>query len=193
MFWGSLVSRKAIADSSIIYDLFCILVYSTCKPFQHNPNFLLPFLSSLLGMTLSSIRSFTLGLDGPADAAFTGGEVVSGQVVLELRRDTRVHSMKVQGRGVATAHWLENRGMNSVYNDYTSKITYFRKRQHLIRGQWWKLQTGSVTWAFYLSDWLGRVNYLIRVLLANNPIAILLSDVCHDVTFRWYKFLRFAY
>uniref|UniRef100_A0A4W6EX63 Arrestin-like N-terminal domain-containing protein n=1 Tax=Lates calcarifer TaxID=8187 RepID=A0A4W6EX63_LATCA len=85
-------------------------------------------------MTLSSIKSFTLELDGPADAAFTGGEVVSGQVVLDLRRDTRVHSMKVQGRGVATAHWLENRGMNSVYNDYTSKITYFRKRQHLIRG-----------------------------------------------------------
>ncbi|KAG8003139.1 hypothetical protein GBF38_007509 [Nibea albiflora] len=88
------------------------------------------------GMTLSSIKSFMLELDGPADAAFTGGEVVSGQVVLDLRRDTRVHSMKVQGRGVATAHWLENRGMNSVYNDYTSKITYFRKRQHLIRGQW---------------------------------------------------------
>ncbi|KAI3368614.1 hypothetical protein L3Q82_025618, partial [Scortum barcoo] len=98
------------------------------------------------GMTLSSIRSFTLELDGPADAAFTGGEVVSGQVVLELRRDTRVHSMKVQGRGVATAHWLENRGMNSVYNDYTSKITYFRKRQHLIRGQWRKLQVVLFSW-----------------------------------------------
>lgn len=89
-------------------------------------------------MTLNTIKTFKLELDGPADAAFTGGEVVSGQVVLELRRDTRVHSMKVQGRGVATAHWLENRGMNSVYNDYTSKITYFRKRQHLIRGQWRK-------------------------------------------------------
>ena len=86
-------------------------------------------------MTLSTVKSFKLELDGPADAAFTGGEVVSGQVVLELRRDTRVHSMKVQGRGVATAHWLENRGMNSVYNDYTSKTTYFRKRQHLIRGE----------------------------------------------------------
>lgn len=86
-------------------------------------------------MTLSAIKSFRLELDGPGDAAFTGGEVVSGQVVLELRRETRVYSMKAQGRGVAMAHWLENRGMNSVYNDYTSKITYFRKRQHLIRGE----------------------------------------------------------
>lgn len=84
---------------------------------------------------LNSIKYFQLELDGPADAAFTGGEVVSGQVVLELRRDTRVESLKVQGRGVAAAHWLENRGINSVYNDFTSKITYFRKRQHLIRGQ----------------------------------------------------------
>lgn len=87
-------------------------------------------------MTLSSIKSFTLELDGGGDTAFSGGELVTGKVVLDLCRDTRVHSMKVQGRGVATAHWLENRGMNSVYNDYTSKITYFRKRQHLIQGQW---------------------------------------------------------
>ncbi|XP_068175704.1 arrestin domain-containing protein 3-like [Antennarius striatus] len=86
-------------------------------------------------MALSSVKSFTLELDGPPDAAFSGGEVVSGQVVLELRRDTRMYCMKVQGRGVATAHWLENKGMNSVYNDYTSKVTYFRKRQHLIRVQ----------------------------------------------------------
>ncbi|XP_040040229.1 arrestin domain-containing protein 2 isoform X3 [Gasterosteus aculeatus] len=84
-------------------------------------------------MALNSIKSFRLELDGPADAAFTGGEAVSGLVVLELSRDTRVQSMKVQGRGAATAQWLENHGMNSVYNDYTSKITYFRKRQHMIR------------------------------------------------------------
>uniref|UniRef100_A0A672G6U7 Arrestin-like N-terminal domain-containing protein n=1 Tax=Salarias fasciatus TaxID=181472 RepID=A0A672G6U7_SALFA len=83
---------------------------------------------------MGSIKSFTLELDGAGHAVFTEGEVVSGLVVLELRRDTRVQSMKVQGRGVATAHWLENRGMNAVHNDYTSKVIYLRKRQHLIRG-----------------------------------------------------------
>ncbi|KAM9796122.1 arrestin domain-containing protein 2 isoform X1 [Syngnathus typhle] len=87
-----------------------------------------------MSLKLNPIKSFKLELDSEGDAAFTGGEVVSGQVVLELHRDTKVHAMKVQGRGVATAHWLENRGMNSVYNDYTSRFTYFRKRQHLIRG-----------------------------------------------------------
>uniref|UniRef100_A0A8C6SJ36 Arrestin domain containing 2 n=1 Tax=Neogobius melanostomus TaxID=47308 RepID=A0A8C6SJ36_9GOBI len=85
-------------------------------------------------MSLSSIKSFRVDLDGPVDAAFTRGELVSGRVLLEVRRETRVLSIKVQGRGVATAHWLENRGMNSVYNDYTSRISYFRRRQHLIRG-----------------------------------------------------------
>ncbi|XP_028301452.1 arrestin domain-containing protein 2 isoform X2 [Gouania willdenowi] len=84
-------------------------------------------------MLLGAVKSFTLELYGAHDAAFTRGEVVAGQVVLELRRDIRVYSMKVQGRGVAEAHWLENRTMNSVHNDYTSKKTYFKRRQHLIR------------------------------------------------------------
>ncbi|CAL8394307.1 unnamed protein product [Boreogadus saida] len=87
-------------------------------------------------MALSVVRSFTLELDRPSDAVYTSGEVVSGQVVLVLNKASKVRSMKVVGRGVAMAHWLENWtvGMNAVYNDYTSKITYFRKRQHLIRG-----------------------------------------------------------
>ena len=88
-------------------------------------------------MAFSAVRSFILELVGPSDAVYTSGEVVSGKVVLVLHRASKVRSMKVLGRGVAMAHWLENRtvGMNAVYNDYTSKITYFRKRQHLIRGQ----------------------------------------------------------
>ncbi|XP_066551433.1 arrestin domain-containing protein 3-like [Amia ocellicauda] len=87
-------------------------------------------------MQFKSIKSFTLELEGPADAVYTSGELLSGQVVLELNREVKVRALKVLGRGVATAHWLENRsvGMNTVYNDYTSKETYFRKRQHLIRG-----------------------------------------------------------
>ncbi|XP_034439653.1 arrestin domain-containing protein 2 isoform X2 [Hippoglossus hippoglossus] len=84
-------------------------------------------------MMLNPIESFTLELDRPDDVAFTGGEVVSGHVVLELCRNTRVHTMTLLGRGVATAHWVENICMNSVYYDYTSKISYFKKRQHLIR------------------------------------------------------------
>ncbi|XP_030639368.1 arrestin domain-containing protein 2 isoform X1 [Chanos chanos] len=86
-------------------------------------------------MAFKAIKRFKVEFDGPEDAVYTSGEIVSGQVILELNREIKVRSLKVQGRGVATAHWLENRsvGVNTVYNDYTSKITYFRRRQHLIR------------------------------------------------------------
>uniref|UniRef100_A0A8C7M7Z0 Arrestin-like N-terminal domain-containing protein n=1 Tax=Oncorhynchus kisutch TaxID=8019 RepID=A0A8C7M7Z0_ONCKI len=86
-------------------------------------------------MTFKTIKRFKLELDDSDGAVYASGEIVSGHVVLELNRETKVHSMKVIGRGVATAHWLEDHsvGINAVYNVYTSKITYFRKRQHLIR------------------------------------------------------------
>ncbi|XP_056591233.1 arrestin domain-containing protein 2 [Triplophysa dalaica] len=86
-------------------------------------------------MAFQSIKDFSLELDGPGDAVYRSGEMVTGVVVLELNREIKVRALGVQGRGVATAHWLENRsvGVNTVYNDYTSRITYFRKRQHLIR------------------------------------------------------------
>lgn len=87
-------------------------------------------------MAFQSFKLFALELDGPDDTVYSSGEMITGVVVLELNREIKVRAMRVLGRGVATAHWLENRsvGVNTVYNDYTSKITYFRKRQHLIRG-----------------------------------------------------------
>ncbi|XP_048028236.1 arrestin domain-containing protein 2 isoform X2 [Chanodichthys erythropterus] len=86
-------------------------------------------------MAFQSFKLFALELDGPDDTVYSSGEMITGVVVLELNREIKVRAMRVLGRGVATAHWLENRsvGVNTVYNDYTSKITYFRKRQHLIR------------------------------------------------------------
>ncbi|XP_036441955.1 arrestin domain-containing protein 2 isoform X2 [Colossoma macropomum] len=86
-------------------------------------------------MTLQSIRRFALELDGPSDAVYSSGEVVSGKVVLELRGELKLSGLVVFGRGAATAHWLENRsaGVNTAYSDYTSKVIYFRKKQRLIR------------------------------------------------------------
>ncbi|MCJ8737899.1 hypothetical protein PDJAM_G00029310 [Pangasius djambal] len=87
-------------------------------------------------MDLKSIRRLAVELDRPGEAVYSSGETVSGRVLLDLHRQMDIRALKVQGRGVASAHWLEHRGIgvNTVYNDYTSKITYFRKRQHLIRG-----------------------------------------------------------
>uniref|UniRef100_A0A4W5LE61 Arrestin domain containing 2 n=1 Tax=Hucho hucho TaxID=62062 RepID=A0A4W5LE61_9TELE len=110
-------------------------------------------------MTFKTIKRFKLELDEPDDAVYASGEIVSGQVVLELNRETKVHSMKVIGRGVAAAHWVEDHsvGMNAVYNDYTSKITYFRKRQHLIRGRWWLVHSRSLRCGRFLRPlWTSR-------------------------------------
>ncbi|KAF4083459.1 hypothetical protein AMELA_G00141570 [Ameiurus melas] len=87
-------------------------------------------------MDLKGLRRFALELDAAGEAVYSSGETVSGKVVLELQRQMDIRALKVQGRGTASAHWLEQRGvgLNIVYNDYTSRITYFRKRQHLIRG-----------------------------------------------------------
>ncbi|XP_062868980.1 arrestin domain-containing protein 2 isoform X2 [Trichomycterus rosablanca] len=86
-------------------------------------------------MTFKTIKHFALELDGARDAVYTSGETVRGKVVLELNRQIDIRALKVLGRGVATAHWLEHRGVgvNTVYNDYTSKITYFRRKEHLIQ------------------------------------------------------------
>ncbi|XP_076880852.1 arrestin domain-containing protein 2 isoform X2 [Brachyhypopomus gauderio] len=86
-------------------------------------------------MTFTTIEHFILDLDGPDGAVYTSGETVTGKVVLQLNRELKARALTVLCRGAATAQWLENRnvGFNTVYTDYTSKITYFRKRRHLIR------------------------------------------------------------
>ncbi|GAA6102493.1 arrestin domain-containing protein 2 isoform X2 [Tachysurus ichikawai] len=87
---------------------------------------------------MSCIRLFALELDCPGDPVYRSGEAVNGKVVLELHRQMDIRALKVQSSGVAFAHWLEQRGIgvNTLYNDYTSQITYFRKRQHLIVGEY---------------------------------------------------------
>ncbi|XP_066504082.1 arrestin domain-containing protein 2 isoform X4 [Hoplias malabaricus] len=85
-------------------------------------------------MTFRSVRLLAVELDGAEDAVYGGGDLVSGRVVVDLLWDASVSALEVVCRGAATAHWLENRsaGVNTAYSDYTSKITYFRKKQSLI-------------------------------------------------------------
>lgn len=87
---------------------------------------------------LGKIRSFALELaGGPAQGVYRGGELLSGQVVLELSKVLKVRALEVCARGLATAHWLESRsvGMNTVYSDYTAYEPYLRSRYQLIRGE----------------------------------------------------------
>ncbi|KAM3938493.1 arrestin domain-containing protein 2 isoform 2-T2 [Leptodactylus fuscus] len=86
-------------------------------------------------MHFSKITDFSVELSPSAYGVYSGGEVLTGQVVLELCKPMTVSTLEVCARGLATVHWLETRsiGMNTVYSDFTAHETYLRKRQHLIR------------------------------------------------------------
>ncbi|XP_040273597.1 arrestin domain-containing protein 2 isoform X2 [Bufo bufo] len=86
-------------------------------------------------MHFSKITDFSVELSPSAYGVYTAGDVLTGQVALELCKAMRVTALEVCARGLATVHWLETRsiGMNTVYSDFTAHETYLRKRQHLIR------------------------------------------------------------
>ncbi|XP_068090049.1 arrestin domain-containing protein 2 isoform X2 [Hyperolius riggenbachi] len=86
-------------------------------------------------MHFSKITDFSVELCPSAYGVYTAGELLTGQVVVELCKDLKISALEVCARGLATVHWLETRsiGMNTVYSDFTAHETYLRKRQHLIR------------------------------------------------------------
>ncbi|XP_041336481.1 arrestin domain-containing protein 2 isoform X2 [Pyrgilauda ruficollis] len=87
--------------------------------------------------------------DGPAHG---GGELLHGQVQLELRGALRVRALEVCARGLATVHWLESHsiGLNIVYRDYTACQTFLYRRQQLIsdNGEATVLQAGKHEFPF---------------------------------------------
>ncbi|XP_030073919.1 arrestin domain-containing protein 2 isoform X2 [Microcaecilia unicolor] len=88
-------------------------------------------------MNFGRIQSFSVELEPGREGsgAHSGGDLLCGQVVLELGQGMKVTGLEVYARGLAMAHWLESKnvGMNTVYSDYTSYECYLRKKQHLIR------------------------------------------------------------
>ncbi|XP_068030304.1 arrestin domain-containing protein 2 isoform X2 [Anomalospiza imberbis] len=87
--------------------------------------------------------------DGPAHG---GGELLHGQVRLELRGALRVRALEVCARGLATVHWLESHsiGLNIVYRDYTACQTFLHRRRQLIsdNGEATVLQAGRHEFPF---------------------------------------------
>ncbi|XP_040179096.1 arrestin domain-containing protein 2 isoform X2 [Rana temporaria] len=83
----------------------------------------------------SKIIDFSVELSPSSCGVYTTGELLSGQVVVELCKALKISALEVCARGLATVHWLETRsiGMNTVYSDFTAHETYLRKRHHLIR------------------------------------------------------------
>ncbi|XP_046582154.1 arrestin domain-containing protein 3-like isoform X2 [Haliotis rubra] len=72
-------------------------------------------------------------------SVFHPGECVNGQVVVELKGDMKMRSLRVFMRGVAKVHWTESRSTGSRLGSYTehynAEVEYFFKRQVLFGGE----------------------------------------------------------
>ncbi|KAK3583525.1 hypothetical protein CHS0354_026108 [Potamilus streckersoni] len=70
---------------------------------------------------------------------FHPGEKVVGQVIVELKGDMKMRSLRIFMRGVAKVHWSESRSTGSRLGSYTehynSEVEYFFKRQVLLGGE----------------------------------------------------------
>ncbi|KAK3098842.1 hypothetical protein FSP39_023602 [Pinctada imbricata] len=72
-------------------------------------------------------------------SVFHPGEKVCGKVVVELKGDMKMRSLRVFMRGVAKVHWTESRSTGSRLGSYTehynAEVEYFFKRQVLFGGE----------------------------------------------------------
>ncbi|XP_078127378.1 arrestin domain-containing protein 3b isoform X2 [Sander vitreus] len=67
--------------------------------------------------------------------AFSGGDLVTGRVVVEVTGDVRVKSLDITARGVAKVRWTESRnaGANTAYTqNYTEEVEYLHHYDTLI-------------------------------------------------------------
>ncbi|KAM8828958.1 arrestin domain-containing protein 3-like [Spinachia spinachia] len=89
-------------------------------------------------MLRGKVRALAVHLDGRDRnelPAFSGGDAVSGRVVLEVTGDVRVRSLDVTARGVAKVRWTESRnaGANTAYTqNYTEEVEYLHHQDTLI-------------------------------------------------------------
>ncbi|KAI4790683.1 hypothetical protein KUCAC02_034470 [Chaenocephalus aceratus] len=89
-------------------------------------------------MGLGKVRVLAILFDSLNDnnlPAFSGGDLVSGRVVVEVTGDVRVKSLDVTARGVAKVRWTESRntGANTAYTqNYTEEVEYLHHYDTLI-------------------------------------------------------------
>ncbi|XP_023275190.1 arrestin domain-containing protein 3-like [Seriola lalandi dorsalis] len=89
-------------------------------------------------MVLAKVRALAIYFDSLNESnlpVFSGGELVSGRVVVEVTGDVRVKSLDIAARGVAKVRWTESRntGANTAYTqNYTEEVEYLHHYDTLI-------------------------------------------------------------
>uniref|UniRef100_A0A3P9L5G5 Arrestin domain-containing protein 3 n=1 Tax=Oryzias latipes TaxID=8090 RepID=A0A3P9L5G5_ORYLA len=89
-------------------------------------------------MVLCKVRTLAVYFDSLNEnnlPVFSGGDLVSGRVVVEVTGDVRVQRLNITARGVAKVRWTESRnaGANTAYTqNYTEEVEYLRHYDTLI-------------------------------------------------------------
>ncbi|KAM9794328.1 arrestin domain-containing protein 3-like isoform 2-T2 [Syngnathus typhle] len=89
-------------------------------------------------MVLGKVRAVAVCFDTLNESnrpVFSGGELVSGRVVVEVTGDVRVRRLDVTARGVAKVRWTESRNTaaNTAYTqNYNEEVEYLHHRDTLI-------------------------------------------------------------
>lgn len=89
-------------------------------------------------MVPGKVRTLAVHFDSLTESSlpvFSGGDLVSGRVEVEVTGQVRVRSLDVTARGVARVRWTESRnaGVNTAYTqNYTEEVEYLRHHDTLI-------------------------------------------------------------
>ncbi|XP_057674711.1 arrestin domain-containing protein 3-like isoform X2 [Corythoichthys intestinalis] len=89
-------------------------------------------------MVVGKVRALAVCFDTLNDSnapVFSGGELVSGRVLVDVAGDVRVRSLAVTARGVAKVRWTESRNAaaSTAYTqNYTEEVEYLHHRDVLI-------------------------------------------------------------
>ncbi|XP_041666571.1 arrestin domain-containing protein 3-like isoform X2 [Cheilinus undulatus] len=89
-------------------------------------------------MVLGKVRALAVYFDSLNEnnlPVFSGGDLVSGRVVVDVTGDVRVKSLDITARGVAKVRWTESRnaGANTAYTqNYTEEVEYLHHYDTLI-------------------------------------------------------------
>lgn len=77
-------------------------------------------------MLFHKVKAFVVQLDREgADSVFSGGQAVTGRVLLELAGPARVGALRLRARGRAHVHWTESRstGSSTAYTQsYSERV-----------------------------------------------------------------------
>ncbi|XP_069074834.1 arrestin domain-containing protein 2-like isoform X1 [Pleurodeles waltl] len=90
-------------------------------------------------MIFDKVKRFLVALDCPepdSPPVFSGGDTVTGRVLLELVAETKVESIKLHAQGLARVHWTESRsaGSSATYTqNYCDEVGYLEHREGLLQ------------------------------------------------------------